>query len=349
LSLIGIDVEIITRRFDGLSSSDCFAGAPIMRMPAPGGQVRASLTFVLSTVWFLLRDRRVPDVFHAHELRSPTLAAVCAGWLLGRPVVAHVLRGGLLGDVAVLRAARFGTSRMWLFRRGVDRFIAVSRETRQELLAAGVPDQKIAIVPYGVDTERFRPLDTEERASLRVQLAFAGRRVELVAARLVPEKRFDQLLLAWSTVKASIPDALLVILGDGPERGNLESMARGLCDVRFVGEVRDPVPYLQAADTLVLPSSTEGQPLSLLEAMSTGLVCVGTNIGGISDVLDDGRLGVLVPPDDVAGLARGVIDVLQLPETERRGFGERARCAVLQHHSVQTNAFALRHVYEQLL
>jgi glycosyltransferase involved in cell wall biosynthesis/O-antigen/teichoic acid export membrane protein len=347
LKRLGIDVQIVTRRFAGFEASDCVEGAPVRRMPAPGAQVRASLTFVLSSVWLMLRGLR-PHVIHAHELRSPTLAAVCAGLLLGRPVVAHVLRGGLLGDVRVLRSATLGRPRLWLFRAAVSRFVAVSRETQRELLDAGIPDHKIVLISYGVDTHRFRPLPDEERRLLRRRLGFEGRAVVLVVARLVPEKRFDQLLEAWPRVHTCVSNAMLVVAGDGPEREHLEHMASQMPDVHFVGELRDPLPFLQAADCLTLPSSTEGQPISLLEAMSTSLVCVGSDIEGISEALDSGGVGALFRAGDVASLANTLVYVLQSPESDRARLGAAARERVLQHHSIESNALALRRLYEAL-
>jgi glycosyltransferase involved in cell wall biosynthesis len=148
---------------------------------------------------------------------------------------------------------------------------------------------------------------------------------------------------------AKVPDALLVLVGDGPERPRLEALAQHLAGVRFTGELHDPLPYMQAADCLTLPSSTEGQPISLLEAMATGLVCVATRIGGITDALDDGCLGVLVEPDDARDLARALIEVLQLPESQRQSDGLRARAKIVARHSIEANALALRTLYEQLV
>src|SRR5262249_8224044 len=214
----------------------CVAGAPVYRLPVFGGQVLASLSYSVSAVWLLTRLQPRPDVLHAHELRSPTLTAILAKWVLRRPVVAHILRGGLLGDVAVLRQAPLGDLRLRLFKHAVDQFIAVSQETRRELLGAGVPEDRVSLVSYGVDTAPFRPAAPARRAALRRQLDLEGRRVVLVVARLVPEKGFDRLLSAWPAVTAAIPSALLVIAGDGCARESLQRQAQGLTGVRFVGE-----------------------------------------------------------------------------------------------------------------
>jgi glycosyltransferase involved in cell wall biosynthesis len=200
-----------------------------------------------------------------------------------------------------------------------------------------------------VDSNRFRPAPPARRSSIRRKLGLERWKVVLVVARLVPEKGFDRLLAAWSDVKAALPDALLAIVGDGCERAALESQASNLRDVRFIGDLRDPLPYFQAADCFTLPSYTEGQPISLLEAMSTGLVCVASNIGGISDALKDGEAGVLVPPGDVTLLAQALIHTLLLDEGDRIELVGVARQEILEHHSIQANAAALRDLYEQLI
>ncbi|MBV9898111.1 MAG: oligosaccharide flippase family protein [Chloroflexi bacterium] len=348
LRAVGVDAWVMTRQFTGMEQVATVRGASVQRVPALGGQVRASLTFTVLTVWLLLRRRPLPDVLHAHELRSPTLAAVCAKFLLHRPVVAHVLRGGLLGDAAVLRSMPLGNARLWLFRHSVDRFVAISGETRRELLELGVPNGRIVLIPYGVDTNRFRPATAAQRTYLRRQLEFRERKVVLVVARLVPEKGFDRLIAAWPGVKAVVPAAILAIVGDGCSRTALERQAACLPDVRFIGELADPLPYFQAADCFTLPSFTEGQPISLLEAMSTGLVCVATDIGGISEVLSAAQVGELVPAGDTPRLREALIDVLRLTDDDRASLGARARQHVLRGHSIEANALALRRLYDQL-
>lgn len=344
----GVEASVVTRQFTGMSLTDRVAGAPVCRLPVPGGQVQASLTFVGRALWLLMRARPIPDVLHAHELRSPTLAAVCVKLVLRRPVVAHVLRGGLLGDVAVLHAAPLGRLRMRIFTCLVDQFVAVSEESRGELLAAGVPDARITPISYGVDTARFRPADSREREYHRRLLDLHGRQVVLALARLVPEKGFTYLLAAWPAVKAALPEALLVIAGDGSERAALMRQAEHLSGVRFDGEQRDPLPYLQSADCFVLPSFTEGQPISLLEALATGLPCVATDIGGISEALLGGRLGTLVPPGDAVRLAEALIRVLAMDDDARAALAAAARQEIEACHTVQKNAAALRQLYDRV-
>jgi glycosyltransferase involved in cell wall biosynthesis len=349
LRALGIEVSVVTRRFSGMTAQACVAGAPVYRLPVPGGQLQASLTFTTTALWLLARRRPLPDVLHAHELRSPTLAAIVAKYVVRRPVVAHVLRGGLLGDLAVLRSAPLGELRLRLFKHAVDQFIAVSDETRRELLAVGIPEKRVTLVSYGVDTTRFCPAAPAQRARLRQQLDLEGWRVVLVVARLVPEKGFDRLLAAWPGIKADVPSALLVIVGDGCEREALTHQAECLSGVRFLGERRDPLPFLQAADCFTLPSFTEGLPISLLEAMATGLPCVATAIGGISDALDGQMGAALVPPGDVGRLTEALVEMLRLDRDALATVGAAARQRVLERHSLEANAAALSRLYERLI
>ena len=342
----GVDVTVLTRRFPEMAPEDCVAGTPVFRLPVPGSPLRASITFTATAVWLLIRQRWAVDVLHAHELRSPTLTAVVAKLVLRRPVVAHILRGGLLGDLRVLKAAPMGRVRLWLFKQLVDTFVAISQETRLELLDAGISEERITPVAYGVDVDRFRPAPPTQRERCRKELGLEDWRVVLVVARLEPEKGLDTLLDAWPRVKTSVPRALLLIAGDGSERAALSNQAASLSEVRFLGLVRDPVPYFQAADCFTLPSLTEGMPISLLEAMASGVPCVATAIGGSSEALAD--LGALVPPGNEAQLAESIVKVLRFDAADRESTGAATRRRVVDRYSVEANADALYRLYERL-
>ena len=135
-------------------------------------------------------------------------------------------------------------------------------------------------------------------------------------------------------MRAELPQALLLVVGAGWQRATLE--ARAGAGVRFVGLVHDPLPYLQTADTFVLPSDTEGLPNALLEAMAVGLPCVATTIGGTSDALRDGQEGWLVPPGQSAPLASALRDGLAGPDRWQRGRAARER--VIERYDLELTA-----------
>jgi glycosyltransferase involved in cell wall biosynthesis len=341
----GIDVAVVTRRYPGMSARAAYAGAPVFRLPIVGGRVAASLGFSLTALAMLSRHSGQVDLIHAHELLSPTTTAVLARRLFRRPVVAHVLRGGQLGDLAVLRAGRLGPLRWSIFGRDVDAFIAVSAETRAELRAAGVGEDRIALIPYGVDLGRFRPPTPEERRATRQQFGVGEAPVAAYVGRLEPEKRLDVLLDAWPTVRARLPEAVLLVAGDGSCHDTL--VATQVDGVRFLGPTHDPVACLQAADCFVLPSETEGLPNALLEAMAAGLPCVTTAIGGSSEAVRDGLEGWLVEPGDVASLADALAEALSREHRSSLGVAARARASAL--YSLESNADRLANLYRQLV
>lgn len=301
-----IELSIITRQAPGLAAFERVEGVPVHRLPAPGFKASASLVFTGAGLR-LLRQLR-PDVIHAFSLFSPTTMALIAKRILKVPVVAKVLRGGELGDVARLRAKTFAPTRIRAIAREMDRVVAISSEIDRELASIGIPRGKVAWLPNGVDINRFRPAPSIEKSSLRGALGLPSGLLAVYTGRLVAEKRVDLLIEAWREVRATHPRARLALLGDGPEAARLR--ARAGEGVLLLGEKADPSPYLRAADLFVLPSATEGLSNALLEAMSTGLPVVATRVGGAPDVVDEERSGLLVAPGDASGLARALTRLL---------------------------------------
>jgi glycosyltransferase involved in cell wall biosynthesis len=289
----GIDVTVITRRYPGLSRFEVIDGVPVHRLPVPGPKPLASMSFTLLALPLL--RRLAPDVIHAHELLSPTTTAVVAKRWLGTPVVAKVLRGGVLGDLAKLEQKPLGRWRMQSFKQRVDGFIVISQEIDAELAAWGIAPDKRFFVPNGVDTRRFSPVPPAAKADLRRQLGLDEGETAVYTGRLAAEKQVDQLITLWPKVREAFAGAQLLILGSGPEEARLVQMAGE--GVRFVGQVDDVAPYLQAADLFVLPSATEGLSNAMLEALATGLPVIATNVGGAADVITQQQNGWLIPAE----------------------------------------------------
>lgn len=344
LRALGIDATVITRRYPGFAPRARIEGAKVYRVPIPGGRVVASLAYTLGTVLTLVRIRRQVQVIHAHELLSPTTTAIVAKLLLRRPVVATVLRGGELGDVKVLLEGRLGPARYWLFRQLVDAFVAVSDEIEDELRSSGVREDRIARIPFGVDLDRFKPAEAAERARIRADLGLEGK-VVIFMGRLAIEKGLDYLLDAWPAITAQVPEANLLIVGDGPQGPSLR--ARAGADVRFVPAVDDPDRYLKAVDCFVLPSRTEGLPNALLEGMAAQLPCVATLVGGSTDAIRPGREGWLVTPGDVPALGAAIVEALTDDSAPARAAAARAR--ICEVYSLQSVSKRLADLYRRLI
>jgi glycosyltransferase involved in cell wall biosynthesis len=228
--------------------------------------------------------------------------------------------------------------------RWADRVICASEQEKGEAERRGI---KLAgvVVPNGVDTGWFAAQDGATRRRARADLGLAEAPTAVCVARLWPQKGQDILLRAWPAVLAAVPDARLVLVGDGPDRATLEAMAPP--SVRFAGSVTDPRPWYAAADVVVLPSRWEDQALVQLEAMASARSVVTTAVSGAREALPpDG--GAVVPVGDEPAIAAAVAARLGHPAlTDAEGAAGRVRaCAA---HDLRGSAGRIRDVYADLV
>jgi glycosyltransferase involved in cell wall biosynthesis len=199
----GARVEVWTRAVAGLPRSESIEGVPVYRLGWPG----STASFAAEAIARLVRAR--PDVLHAYSLFSPAAVALFARRALGVATVVKVLRGGELGDLVRLRRKPLGERRAAGLARGIDRFVAISSEIDAELAALGVAAERRCFLPNGVDIDRFARADERERAELRARLDLPGTPLVVYTGRLVPEKRVEDLLVAWAGVRAAHASAEL--------------------------------------------------------------------------------------------------------------------------------------------
>jgi teichuronic acid biosynthesis glycosyltransferase TuaC len=260
-----------------------------------------------------------PDVVLGTWAYPDGFAAVIAARMLGVPCVVK-LHGSDINLIAKEPGPRKLTS--WALRQA-RRVVAVSRALADEVVAMGVERERIAIVMNGVDSELFKPRD---RKTARAELDLPDGPLAVYVGNLKPEKGVLDLGKAWSRVLADVPDATLVVVGDGPLHGELKAMTEPLGErVRLIArQPLEKVPsYLAAADILVLPSHSEGTPNVVLEALASGRRVVATSVGGVPDLITNQTLGALVPPHDPDALAHAIARALREPydadDVSRRG------------------------------
>jgi glycosyltransferase involved in cell wall biosynthesis len=341
----GFETCVITRHETGLSPFEIIDGVPVYRLRCPGPKPLAAVFYILSAVKLLGRLR--PDVIHAHEILSPASAAVLAKTFYDRPVLVKILRGGILGDIYKIKNRFLGIQRFHFLSRRVDCFVVISEEIDQELSALGVPPEKRAFIPNGVDTELFTPLSDPQKQRLRAELGLPSNgKLVIYLGRLTAEKRVDQLLRIWPEIQAAFSDVQLLIVGTGPEEARLRQ--RSAPGVQFTGAVNDTMRYLQSADLFVLPSATEGLSNSMLEALSTGLPVLATAVGGTPDVISHNVNGYLIPPDDQDALKAGLLTLLA-DETLRDRLGTEGRQRILRNFSLNFIALRLTALYHRVL
>jgi glycosyltransferase involved in cell wall biosynthesis len=253
------------------------------------------------------------DVVHNHMYRAEVVGTQAA-WQVAasgrrRPFVVGTVHSSRIRSQEDRDLLRRLTPRM-------DHLIAVSRAIVRKLEDEGRVGAPISLIYNGVDLARY-----SEQAACPTLLSEysipADAPIVGVVARLEPEKGHPTLLEAWPAVRAAAPNAHLLIVGEGSQRGLLEAQASslGLLDgrsssVTFTGR-RDDVPAVTAAlDVAVLPSYREAQGLSILEAMALSRPVVASAVGGIPEMIDDGRTGLLVPPHDAGALAAAIVRLL---------------------------------------
>ena len=341
----GIRPIVLTRRLAGTPGIELMEGTPVVRFAARGPKVRAGSEYIAGALAFLLRRRRTIDVLHAHELLSPATIGLLAKWGGGPPLLVKVLRGGVLSDLRALRRRPFGELRWKAYRRWVDRFIAISEEIEQELLAEGVPSPRIGRIPNGVDIDVFHPVEPGRRDRLRVELGLVDAPTAIFAGRLAPEKRIESVVSAWPSVRSKVPGAQLLIVGDGPSASALRGRATE--GVRLLGNQDSVTSYLQASDLFVLPSVAEGLSNAMLEAMACGLPCLVHGHGGALDAIEPGVSGRFLNDESVEAVVAALADLLSHPEA-RLAMGARARAVVVDRYSLDGVADRLAALYHEL-
>jgi glycosyltransferase involved in cell wall biosynthesis len=304
-----------------------------------------------------LRDtvaRVQPDIVQSHAVKSH--------FLMRRSGVHHNLpwvafhHGYTWPD---LKARLYNQLDRWSLR--IPRqVLTVSRPFREELMAIGVPGERIEVVhnaiPLTWGQEACRP---DAARQLRTQLGIPTRdKVILIVGRLSREKDHQTLLRALHTLPEGLP-AHLVIVGEGPERANIEATITNLGlggRVSLVGHQRSAEPYYGIADLAVLSSLSEGSPNALLEAMVTGVPVVATNVGGIPEIVTNGQSALLVEPEEVEAMASAIASVLGSPGLAERLKNESHRLIETRHtpaaragrlasvyRAIQTETGSLRH------
>lgn len=284
------------------------------------------------------------DLVHLHYAIPHTTSAYLATQLLrdqGRepPRIITTLHGTDVtqvgSDPALLPIHRFALQRC-------DGLTVPSAYLRQAAYAdLGLPAHTpIEVIANFVDTTLFQPavgprwpaLAQVLDQPLEKLLAAGPPRVLVHSSNFRPVKRLDDVLLVFAAVVKQVP-AILLLIGDGPERPHIEALARqlGLTDsVHFLGLQRDFLAALQHSDVFLLPSTSEGFGLSALEALSCGVPVVGSRVGGVPEVVREGETGFLCPAGDVTAMTAAVLRLLHSPDLHQ----QMSRAARL---SVETN------------
>jgi sugar transferase (PEP-CTERM/EpsH1 system associated) len=294
----------------------------------------------LFRVYRLLKDRGI-HIMHSHEFATNVYASVLSG-VTGIPVITTAHGKNYYGDRWRRRLAYRFVARQAVM-------VAVSDDLKQFLARrVGIPPGNIRVVHNGIDFSRFAV--QEGNHAVREELGIsADQRVIGTVGNLFAVKGQTYLLRACQAVASAFPNFVLLVAGEGEQLGPLEKEASDLGiagKVKFLG-FRDDVPsLLHAMEVFILPSLSEGLPLSILEALALQKPVVATNVGGIPEIVEDGVTGYLVPPRNPEALADRILLLLRDPQTAAK-FGQAGRKRVEENFGVEQMIRKYQSLYER--
>jgi len=354
LHAAGVRLFVLCRRIPGLPHWE----------PAPGIEVRQlstfrsrkhdleektlrnlliSLSFSLNLLLALFRHRDEYDLVHFHGASLPLIFNVIPLKLMRKKILAKVAGAKMKIEAGSFRGAYLFLGNIFIrILRKVDAFVAISSEIRDDLVKDGFDPTVIHCIPNFIMRDQFHPLpERGARDRLKKSLGIdAASKVLTFSGRLVQRKRVDVLLRAAAEVLKLRRDVVLIILGHGELKAELENMAGSLGiqeRISFRNFVPNVFDYLHITDIFVFPSEKEGLPNALLEAMACGLPVIASRIGGVVDIVRDRENGLLVTPGDQQELGKAILELLE-DEALRRSLAANAAETIRSSYGIERNA-----------
>jgi glycosyltransferase involved in cell wall biosynthesis len=289
-----------------------------------------------------LAKRKRCGIIHASQMKA-TLAARIAGRLANAQTIVHI------HDLAPVNSVVRSLHR--LFARPKDLGIAVAHAVRQFAIEEySIRPDRLRVIHNSVPLDDFRRLAPQTREEVRASLGI-GNAVPVIAmvGRMYIEKGHRHMVRIMSEVARTRPDALLLLIGDGPERAACEALAQQLNiapSIRFLGQRNDVPQLLAACDLVAMPSDTEGLPLAAVEAIAVGRPVVGFDVGGCREVIDDGETGRVIEPGNISAFATAVVELLSDPQTLKQMSAK--AYATAERFGLDQHIRALLHCYQEV-
>lgn len=368
LSARGMACTVVARRGDrSWPAEELKDGVRVLRV-APSGPARSGkYLMALPAALRLLRERRRFDVAVVRGTRVLGLPGLLAARLAGRALVLQAEVTGEMSGEIYTWGTRFdrppvsGLVRASVrlrngLLRDADAFVTISRRTEAEFLAAGLPQERVVHLPHGIDTQRFRPADPRERALLRERLGLpSGALLIAFSGRLLKGKGVETLLAAFERLAPRDERLHLLIVGSGAGQAlSIEEQLRARVSeaslqarVTFAGRVDDVPDWLRASDVYAFPSFFEAMPLAIMEAAACGLPCASTRIGGVEDVIEHERSGLLTEPGDDRALET-VLQRLAGDPALRARLGAAARQTIVERFDFDAHVERYRALFNSL-
>lgn len=277
--------------------------------------------YALGVAWTLFKERNEYDVAYFLMSGLHLATGLPVARILGKPIVMKFSCSSL---VVGMRDSFFGRLELYFLKRWAKRILVLNPGMVDEALEVGFERSRIGWMPNPVDTDLFRPCDEAERSRLRQELQIEqSTPLAVFVGRLEAQKELPWLIGAFAHVVKKIPEAKLALVGEGTLRPELEKLVASLHmerNIIFTGRLNtgDVRKWLQAGDAFTLISAIEGLPCALIEAMSTGLAPVVSNIPAHTQLVDDGVNGLVTELGNQESIARGLVALLSDPAGRRR-------------------------------
>lgn len=345
LSARGYRIRVITSRFYlSWPAAEQMKGFAIHRLPSPRIKIVGACVFLLSLLFYLVRNKKDILGIHAFQVGYSSSAAVLTGIVLGKPTILSLSGSGPTGDVRRHRKTPWGKAFLWCCRRA-SRIVILNDEMRSELQSIGCSTRSTEMIPNGVDCEVYKPAGTttsrigEHKDGVTKTILYTG--------RLSREKGIDFLIRSYASLE--LPYATrLCIYGNGPELRYLQTLIqKHALENRVIihAAVEGIIAVLQKADLFVLPSRCEGMSNALLEAMACALPVIATRVPGNTALVHHGRTGLLVDYGDEQAMSATLKRLLNDAALGRE-MGLRARASVCTHNSLHNLAESYCRLYQ---
>ncbi|MGL4884142.1 MAG: glycosyltransferase family 4 protein, partial [Waterburya sp.] len=286
-----------------------------------------------------------PDLVHASLTLSPLdflLPEICEE--LNLPLVAtfHPAFDSKIRNIK--SSTQYLTYQLYApFLARYDRVIVFSEIQRELLIKLGVPGDRVAVIPNGVDEQRYSPGYSNVKYQLRAKRLF------VYQGRIATEKNIEALLKAWKLAEMG-DDCQLLMVGDGPIRSSLQphyGKEHNIIWLGFIADEQQRIDILRSADVFILPSLIEGLSISLLEAMSCGVACLATDAGADGEVLEDGA-GVVLDTQGVTAQLKILLPLFRNHPEMTNLLGNKARQRVLERYTLHQNITKLERLYWEI-